>query len=192
MSRPTLIIVSGAPASGKSTLAVQMQQDIAIPLITKDTIKEMLFDTIAQYDRNWSTIEGSMAIAMMYAGAAELLKAGYHVMIESSFHPEYSKSDVGRIQKSVEFEIIEVNVYLEYEERQKRYAKRAQTNRHPGHMDEVGHSLSRRNENGCVFPDSAIRYDTALSGNDATEQYSTLIRTVKDNLSKKGFYETTN
>src|SRR6201996_6043906 len=39
-------MVSGAPASGKSTLAVGLAQLLGFPLLSKDTIKESLFESL--------------------------------------------------------------------------------------------------------------------------------------------------
>ena len=40
--RPLLVLVSGSPGSGKTTLARRLAGDLAMPLVGKDTIKEAL------------------------------------------------------------------------------------------------------------------------------------------------------
>jgi predicted ATPase len=42
----TLVLVTGPPGSGKTTLAVPLARRLELPLIAKDTIKEALFDAL--------------------------------------------------------------------------------------------------------------------------------------------------
>ena len=48
-SLPTLVLISGMPATGKSTLAVELADQLGWPVFTKDTFKELLFD-VAGHD----------------------------------------------------------------------------------------------------------------------------------------------
>ena len=53
-----IILVSGSPAAGKTTIATLLSKKLKIPLISKDTIKEILFDSIGIQDRNFSKLLG--------------------------------------------------------------------------------------------------------------------------------------
>jgi len=46
-----LIIINGLPGTGKTTIAKPMAEQLGFPLVSKDTIKEFLFDTIGVSDR---------------------------------------------------------------------------------------------------------------------------------------------
>jgi predicted kinase len=49
----SILIVSGAPASGKSTLAGALAEVFGYPLLSKDTLKESLFDSLGTHlDKN--------------------------------------------------------------------------------------------------------------------------------------------
>ncbi len=50
MSHPT-ILVTGLPASGKTTLARAVSQALGMPLLSKDVVKESLFGTLSGLDR---------------------------------------------------------------------------------------------------------------------------------------------
>ncbi len=48
-----LVIVSGLPASGKSTLARKLAPALALPLLDKDDILEGLFEAVGTGDADW-------------------------------------------------------------------------------------------------------------------------------------------
>ncbi len=64
---PTLVLVTGAPGSGKTTLAMPLARHLGLPLITKDTIKEALFDTLGTGDHTWSQRLGAASFQVMFA-----------------------------------------------------------------------------------------------------------------------------
>ena len=45
------ILVTGIPASGKSTMAKYLSKELGIPMFSKDEIKERLFDTLGFQSR---------------------------------------------------------------------------------------------------------------------------------------------
>ena len=45
------ILVAGMPASGKSTIAVRISESLGIPMLSKDSIKEVLFDDLGFHSR---------------------------------------------------------------------------------------------------------------------------------------------
>jgi predicted kinase len=47
---PKVVLVSGAPGAGKSTLAGPLAERLGWPLLSKDIIKETLFDAVGQLD----------------------------------------------------------------------------------------------------------------------------------------------
>jgi thymidylate kinase len=53
-TRPLFVVVSGLAASGKTSVAQPLAQALGIPLISKDTIKEALFDAVGFGGLTWS------------------------------------------------------------------------------------------------------------------------------------------
>lgn len=64
-----LVIVGGAPASGKTTLAGEIARSLGLPVITKDDVKEALAAPFATGDRDWSRQLGVAAYSVLFAVA---------------------------------------------------------------------------------------------------------------------------
>jgi predicted kinase len=50
----TLIVVSGAPGTGKSTIAAALGAALRFPVLSLDPIKEALADVLGLGDEDWS------------------------------------------------------------------------------------------------------------------------------------------
>jgi predicted kinase len=92
---PALVIVSGAPASGKTTLAARLSLDLQLPLISKDSLKEALSDAMGPPpDVPASVRLGAGAYAVLYLVARELLLAAHGVILESNFRRGLSEREL--------------------------------------------------------------------------------------------------
>jgi adenylylsulfate kinase-like enzyme len=68
-----LVYVSGAPGSGKTSLAVPLAAELGYALLAKDRIKETLHDALGapEPDRAWSRKLGGAAMELLWALAAD-------------------------------------------------------------------------------------------------------------------------
>jgi predicted kinase len=121
------IVVSGAPGSGKTLLARPLAQMLHVPLLSKDVVKETLFDELGIGDRLWSRRMGRASMAVLYR-IAETCPAA---VIEAVFHREISVGDLQALGKPV----IEVHCECEPQLAIARFRRRAEVERHPGHLD---------------------------------------------------------
>ena len=87
-----LVYVSGAPGSGKTSLAVPLAAELGYALLSKDRIKETLHDALGapEPDRAWSRRLGGAAMELLWALAAGAPAA----VIEANFRPhsEYQRA----------------------------------------------------------------------------------------------------
>jgi predicted kinase len=79
-----LVLVTGPPAAGKTTLARPLAGALGLPLIGKDLIKEALFDALGTGDRAWSRRLGVASYEVLYAVAGALPAA----VLDANFAPE--------------------------------------------------------------------------------------------------------
>jgi len=100
-SMPTLVIVSGLPATGKTTLAKALGDALTWPVFYKDHFKELLFesrvDADAVVDRAASRDFGKQSMHLLYAIARELTRCGVDCIIEAYFHPELAAPELTEV-----------------------------------------------------------------------------------------------
>lgn len=134
--KPTLIIISGPPCAGKTTLAQKLFQRYRIPYFTKDQFKESLFDSIGWKDRKQSKKLGIAAYDMLYMVVETLLSVGQSCIIESNFKPEFDNTIFQQMQKKYTPHTVQIQVQCDGEVLLERFSQRAHSGeRHPGHVD---------------------------------------------------------
>ena len=79
------ILVSGMPASGKSTIANRLSSSLQIPMLSKDSVKEVLFDDLGFTSRAEKVRLGVAAMHILYYAAAQMMKAGKPFILENNF-----------------------------------------------------------------------------------------------------------
>jgi predicted kinase len=121
------VVVSGPPASGKSTLAPAVAKELGLPLVAKDTIKDALMSVLPVPDVAASRQLGRAAVVAMLAVAAQ---SPCGAVIESNFHRSRAAADLRRLPGPV----VELFCRVDREVARRRYAARAGS-RHAGHFD---------------------------------------------------------
>ncbi|CAN5255906.1 AAA family ATPase [soil metagenome] len=128
------VIISGAPGSGKTTLARRLGDAVGLPVLSKDLFKEALFDALGVGDLDWSRRLGQASYAILFAAAASVMRAGTSVIVESNFHRGLSEKALAALVEAQPACIVHCECATDVAVR--RYAERALSpERHPGHLD---------------------------------------------------------
>lgn len=133
--RKKLIIVNGAPGSGKTTIVSHLRTQLDITIIEKDAIKEFFFDYVGFGDREWSRMLGKVAIDTLFRLAAQLFAIKDVLIIETAFYASVARQDIAQLVNMYDIDILELYCRADESVRQERFTRRARRDRHPGHAD---------------------------------------------------------
>jgi predicted kinase len=141
---PLLIIVTGHPCTGKTTLAQHIGDKFSLPLISRDAIKEPLFDVLGWSDRTWSRKLGGATFAVMYEMLGSLLRARVSCIVESNFDVEIASAKFRTLNQRFPFKPFQVVCVTQSQVLLERFRHRDETGeRHPGHVDHLGYDEIR-------------------------------------------------
>jgi predicted kinase len=128
-----LVIVAGAPGAGKTTLAHELGRALALPVITKDDVKEALAEPFATGDREWSKQLGAAAYSVYFVVAERILAAGQGLVLDSNFRRGISEEPLRKLANLAPTVVIVCRTPKARE----RYAERAARGRHRVHVDDA-------------------------------------------------------
>jgi len=131
-----LIVVTGLPCTGKTHLARRIAGEFRLPLIHKDGIKEILFDSLGWSDRAWSRKLSQASYSLIYYFLDAQLAAGYSLVVESNFDPQRDTPKLRDLLRAYACRAVQVQCVTQGETLWQRFKTRAESGqRHPGHVD---------------------------------------------------------
>ncbi len=128
------ILVTGIPAAGKSTMAAALAEHFGLPVISKDKIKELMYDDIGFCSREEKVQLGVASMNIMYYMAEQLMKNNQPLILENNFEKR-SKEPLIKILEKYSYTAITVALSGDYQKIYERFVKRNNSSkRHRGHV----------------------------------------------------------
>ncbi|MEZ4572597.1 MAG: AAA family ATPase [Thermomicrobiales bacterium] len=132
--QPLLVIVTGPPATGKTSIASDIASMLAVPAFHKDDFKECLADELPGSGLGWSRQLGRAAYYLLFRAASACIEAGQSCLLEANFHPELSLPNLRAIARNAR--VVQVVCSGDPEILMRRYMDRYQEGeRHPIQLD---------------------------------------------------------
>ena len=132
---PLVVVVTGPPASGKSTIARELAAALPAPLLAKDPVKEALFDALGTGEAEWSKKLGIATYAILFLSLEQEVAAGRSCVLEANFDHNEASAQLAAIQLRQPFRALQIVCTASREALIERFVSRAGS-RHPGHIDD--------------------------------------------------------
>jgi predicted kinase len=140
MNKSTMIIISGLPCTGKTTIGKRIAEKFNLPMISKDHIKESLFNSLGIRDREWSKKLGMATYPILYYFCEENLKAQKSFIVESNFSPQFDTQKMLKLKKEYLENVLIIQCECEGETLFDRFKQRSESGeRHAGHVDHLNY-----------------------------------------------------
>ena len=147
------VIISGIPAAGKSFLAKYLSRDFNIPWMSKDSIKEILFDNIGFSSREEKIRLNITATEELLYFSSQLMECQKIFIIENNFEKNI-KQNISKLLKKYKYKCVTVMLTGDYSTIYKRFLLRNKSiDRHKGHIvnDYYPSALSDSDYNNVSF-----------------------------------------
>jgi len=134
MPRPRLVLVSGTPAAGKTTLAHEIGRLFPCPVVSRDEVKEGLVHARGDGAPSWGDPIAVDAFVLFYRIVTAYIDAGCSLVAEAAFFKDQPAAVVELLERTDAGIVhcrVDLNTAVE------RYAQRASTDpaRHMAHPD---------------------------------------------------------
>ena len=159
-----MIIITGPSAAGKTILSKNLANKLNLPLINKDEIKELLFDSLGIKDEKWAMKLGITSFELSYLFAEKLCQTGNAFIVEGNFEDKFSSKIFSELKNKYKYKILQLYCHAPDEILYKRFIHRDNSgDRHPGHIVGISglEEFKKRvtSKNFCLRIDDCITID---------------------------------
>ncbi len=139
MARPLLIVISGRPCTGKTSLGRRLAAECGLPFLSKDAIKEQLFDTLGWEEGEPSRDLARASYSVLFYVTEELLRSGTSLIVESNFDARLSRTPLLEMMRRYGAAVFEISCQADPAVLLRRFRERARSGEsHPGHLASAG------------------------------------------------------
>jgi len=136
MHTPFIVIITGLPGTGKTTLGRTLSDKYKFVFVSKDALKERMFDALGWSDKAWSLKVSAASHRIMDDIIAQELRAGHPVIVESNFKHGIDSERFRNIQAQYGCPLLQILCWADGETVYRRFAGRIGTEaRHKGHVE---------------------------------------------------------
>ncbi|MFC4638116.1 AAA family ATPase [Deinococcus hohokamensis] len=126
---PQVLVISGLPAAGKTTLATALAAELRWPLVTRDEYKAVLLKGLpAASPRDL----GPLSFALMWQVAGVILRSGRPLILETHFHRPQSEGHILDLAREYGAALAQIFCEAQLPELARRHAERVASGRRPG------------------------------------------------------------
>lgn len=131
-----LVVITGPPAAGKTALSRRIAEACGLPLLGRDALKEILFDTLGWHDRAWSRRLGGASYELLFYAAEALLRTHHPCILESNFTHEQNSARLSTLVQQYNYFPYQILCHAAPAAILARMRQRSSTGeRHPGHLE---------------------------------------------------------
>ncbi|MFK7904564.1 MAG: AAA family ATPase [Chitinophagales bacterium] len=137
---PTLILLTGPPATGKTTLSIKISQELKLLLFSKDEFKELLYDCDNYSNKDEEerlAVFGKSSFQIVQLVIKKLLLSEISCVIDANFNRRFIGDFLKTLKEShnIHFSMIEINMRCDGEVLLERFKNRP--NRHKAHNTDI-------------------------------------------------------
>ena len=137
IKKPYVIIINGQPCTGKTYLLRSLSSNLNLTYISRDEIKELLFDELGIKDSEWSKKLGGASYSLFFKFLEKLLLSGNSFILEGNFNPKQHSQKFSDLFDKYGFNSIEIFLDADHDILFERFKIRWNSGeRHRGHSDD--------------------------------------------------------
>lgn len=125
--KPTIILVTGAPGSGKTTFATALSEKLDIPVFYRDRITEVLWETPCPASEKVPNQFGPASAEIIFHIAEQLMKSNSSFIVESYWHFNLANERLRILKETYDYNAITFRLHGKPEVLYNRFYAREQT-----------------------------------------------------------------